>query len=110
MKRFTLETLGYITFTLGLILVIGSQFKGCQTDQIPESQASLSVEQIPLSVEQNFKLWTEDDFKQAEVDPLDVSYHNPCQTACPNNITADDLAIINQHHQKQMQRLVAGGK
>lgn len=103
MKRFTLETLGYITFTLGLILVIGSQFKCCQTDPIPESQARLPVEQ-------NFKIWTEDDFKQAEVDPLDVSYHNPCQTACPDNITADDLAIINQHHQKQMQRLVAGAK
>ncbi|MDH2923971.1 hypothetical protein EV693_10363 [Nicoletella semolina] len=66
-----------------------------------------------LAVEDNFnatKIWTEYDFQQAEIDPLDISYHDPCQTACPDNLTADDLALLQQHYQKQIQRLTAGGQ
>ncbi|MGX2974448.1 hypothetical protein ACWIUH_05620 [Ursidibacter arcticus] len=92
----------YLLIATIIALVIGGTFTGCQPEPVTSQR---------LPVEQNFepeKIWTENDFKQAEVEPLDVSYTIPCQTACPDNITADDLALINQHHQKQMQRLTEG--
>ena len=94
----------YLLIATIIALVIGGKLTGCQPEPVQSQR---------LPVEQNFeqvKIWTENDFKQAEVEPLDISYHNPCQTACPDNITADDLALINQHHQKQMQRLTVGAK
>lgn len=110
MKRFTLETIGCAIFVIGLIMVTGATFTGCEPKQTQTSENRLPVEE-------NFhqeKIWTEDDFKKAqeEVDPSDIVY-GVCDKLtgdCPPMITVDDVKLINAHHKARMEKLTAGVK
>lgn len=107
MKRPNLEMLLYTLIALGLCVLLGSTLTTCQADPIPTSEQRLPV-QDNFS---NEKIWTESDFQQAEIPSENINYYQICDELtgdCPPAITAEDIYLINQHHQKQMKKLTAG--
>ncbi|MCK3654267.1 hypothetical protein A4G19_15755 [Pasteurellaceae bacterium Macca] len=91
--------------SLFLILAVTFSLNSCEPKPVPMGK-QVTVEPVQTAE----KIWTEDDFKQAEIDPLDVAYnviepHLPP----PDNVVEEDAELIKTHTQKQLQRLTAGG-
>lgn len=99
-----LLTLGKILIMIVALIVVAFYFKGCQPEPIATSQ------QTSLPVQDNFeqaKIWTDADFKSAEIDPLDVNY-NLAGDYPPDHLTDETVRLIQDHTRKQLQRLTAG--
>lgn len=102
MKKMTFN-LWHLFGALIISFVIGGSLTSCEE---PEPVSTLPVEN-------NFaeKIWTEDDFKGAEIAPEEVNYnvvglHLPP----PDNVTGEDVKLIKQHNDQQLQKLIAGVK
>lgn len=89
-----------IAFISALILLYS-----CQAEPEFSQQPTLPAEQ---NFEQPEKIWTEEDFKNAELDELDVDYL--VSDYPPDMVTEEDIRRINEHHQRRLQRLIAGAK
>lgn len=96
--------LKYLLCALLIAFVIGGSLTGCEE---PEPVSTLPVE----SNFQTEKIWTEDDFKQAEITPEEVNYNalSP-HLPPPDNVTDEDVKLIKQHNDQQLQKLIAGVK
>lgn len=103
MKKMTFN-LWHLFGALLIAFVIGGGLTGCEE---PEPVSTLPVE----SNFQAEKIWTEDDFKRAEIAPEEVNYnvvglHLPP----PDIVTENDVELIKQHNDQQLQKLIAGVK
>lgn len=103
MKKMTFN-LWHLFGALIIAFVIGGSLTGCEE---PESVSTLPVE----SNFQTEKIWTEDDFKRAEIAPEEVNYNAlALHLPPPDNVTGEDVKLIKQHNDQQLQKLIAGVK
>ncbi|MDG6475242.1 hypothetical protein [Glaesserella parasuis] len=100
-KKFNLK---YLLCALLIAFVIGGSLTGCEE---PEPVSTLPVE-INFQTE---KIWTEDDFKRAEIAPEEVNYNAlALHLPPPDNVTENDVEMIKQHNQNQLNKLIVGVK
>ncbi|MDP0233314.1 hypothetical protein Q7306_10895 [Glaesserella parasuis] len=96
--------LKYLLGALLIAFVTGGSLTGCEEPELVSS----------LPVESNFqaeKIWTEDDFKQAEIAPEEVNYNAlSLHLPPPDNVTGEDVKLIKQHNQNQLNKLIVGAK
>lgn len=103
MKKMTFN-LWHLFGALLIAFVIGGSLTGCEE---PEPVSTLPVE----SNFQTEKIWTEDDFKRAEIAPEEVNYNAlALHLPPPDNVTGEDVKLIKQHNDQQLQKLIAGVK
>ncbi len=106
MKKFNEYSLE-ILFVIFLSVVLGAVLPEFTLGDDP---APSTEKRLP--VEDNFnseKLWTDADFKQAEVDLLDVDYTTQLKhLPPPDYVTEEDVALIQRHQKEQLKRMIAG--
>lgn len=103
MKKMTFN-IWHLFGALLIAFMIGGSLTGCEE---PEPVSTLPVE----SNFQAEKIWTEADFKRAEIAPEEVNYNAlALHLPPPDNVTENDVELIKQHNDQQLQKLIAGVK
>lgn len=110
MKRKIIEHLKYY-----LLAFAGCLFLAVLQSCMPESQEA-RIPQESLPVEQNFeheKIWTAEDEANATALADTVNYNVATDDVSgwvPDNITKEDIQLIESHNKRQIQSLLAGAK